>query len=583
MSDGGRWRLDLDALPVRLVVALALATANGVWLLLDRTSPSFDQSSYLRLTVLYNRAVADAGPDVLFDTVRAMDPGRGPLYTVALMPWLAVFGDGPRSALLYNSALMVLLLLAAGAVAHQLFGTARSRLLAMVVVALTPLMVGLQHEVLVDFQLTTAACLAVAFLLHSDGFSRLPATLLAGVAIAAGTLTKVTFPAFVIGPALVVLGLLVVRSVRRPEQPGVPRGTGRAWLHVLIGVAATAALTLPWYLPNREATMDYVRSTTSGPLSEGAGPENPLTLHNMTTFVVTVVNQHVGLVISLAAVALALATLPTLLRRRNADAEPGARNVVVPALAVATWALIPFLFLITGHNQDVRLMAPAVAASSILVGGGLGAVRPTWLRAGLATVVVGVLAFQALNRTVPVAPEWMPEQADVQLGDQTLSQPFGSTADVGYQGLPQRDRATPIYRYLQQQSTVDGVVSPRTVCLLVAHPVVNANTFGYLIAANGDPFNLAEVRLDPSLPPLGDQLRNCDFALYVKPPPGTANAKDRISLVNEPFASAHMNARLFALFPGPERSFPIGAAPVSSDPDANPTPDPARVRVLARQ
>jgi hypothetical protein len=581
VSDRVSWRPDLDAWPVRVVVALALAAANGVWLLLDRTSPSYDQASYLRLTVLYNRAVADAGPDVLFETMRAMDPGRGPLYTVALMPWLAVFGDGPRSALLYNSALMAVLLLAAGEVARQLFGTARSRLLAMVVVALTPLMVGLQHEVLVDLQLTTAACLAVAMLLRSDGFSRLPATLLAAVAIALGTLTKVTFPAFVIGPVLAVLGLLVVRSVRRPDQPGTPRGTARAWLHVLAGVAATAALTLPWYLPNRQATMDYVRSTTSGPLSEGAGPEHPLTLHNMATFVVTVVNQHVGLVVVVAGVVVALGTLPALLRGRGTDGALTGRELVVPALAVATWALIPFLLLLTGHNQDVRLMAPAVAAFSILVGGGLGAVRPAGLRAGLATLVVATLAFQALNRTAPVAPDWMPEQADVQFGDQTLAQPFGSTAAVGYQRLPQRDRATPIYRYLEQQATVGGVVTPRTICLLAAHPVVNANTFGYLIAANGDPFGLAEVRLDPGLPPLGEQLRNCDFALYVRPPPGDAD--DRISLVNEPFASAHMTPRLFALFPGPERSFPIGAAPVSDDPDALPAPDPARVRVLARQ
>ena len=510
-----------------------------------------------------------------------MDPGRGPLYTVALMPWLAVFGDGPRSALLYNSALMAVLLLAAGEVARQLFGTARSRLLAMVVVALTPLMVGLQHEVLVDLQLTTAACLAVALLLRSDGFSRLPATLLAAVAIALGTLTKVTFPAFVIGPVLAVLGLLVVRSVRRPEEPGTPRGTGRAWLHVLAGVAATAALTLPWYLPNRQATMDYIRSTTSGPLSEGAGPEHPLTLHNMATFVVTVVNQHVGLVVVVAGVVVALATLPALLRRRGTDGAPTGRELVVPALAVATWALIPFLLLLTGHNQDVRLMAPAVAAFSILVGGGLGAVRPAGLRAGLATVVVATLAFQALNRTAPVAPDWMPAQADVQFGDQTLAQPFGSTAAVGYQRLPLRDRATPIYRYLEQQSTVSGVVTPRTICLLAAHPVVNANTFGYLIAANGDPFGLAEVRLDAGLPPLGEQLRNCDFALYVRPPPGGAD--DRISLVNEPFASAHMTPRLFALFPGPERRSPSVRPRSPTTRTPFPRPDPARVRVLARQ
>lgn len=556
-------------------LALLLALGNAVWLLIDRTAPSFDQASYLRVTILYNEAVGRDGLDALFSTVHDTDPGRGPLYQVALMPWLAVFGEGPRSALLYNSALAVLLYLAAGDVARQVFGTQRARIMAMVLVALTPLMVGLQHEVLVDFQLTTLACLAVAFLLRSDGFTHTGFSILCGVAIGLGTLTKVTFPSFVLGPVLVAVGLLVVRSVRRPGRP-----VGRAWLNLAVAGLASLAFALPWYLNNRDATIEYVRSTTSGPLSKGAGPEQPLTWHNMVTFVVSVVDQHVGLVLALTAVAVLALTATRLvsrLRAEGGEAWPG-------ALMLVTWAGLPFLLLLTGHNQDVRLMAPAVAAFSIGVAGGLSHVRPTALRNGLTGVVVALLAFQALNRTVSVAPSWLPDEASVMIGDQTLWTPVESPRQIGYQKLPQRDRATPIYQYVRAQATVGVKVQPATICMLATHPVVNGNTFNYLIAAHDDPFTVVEVMVGPEGPEaLPAQLAGCTFAFYIKPPPGAVAGTDRLSLVNRPYASGYMTPALLASFDGPSRSFPIGAKPVSQDPDADPAPDPSRVRVLAHR
>ncbi len=560
---------------VALAVALVLAFGNAVWLLIDRSAPSFDQASYLRLTILYDEAVGRDGLDALFSTVRDMDPGRGPLYTVVLMPWLAVFGEGPRSALLYNSALAVVLYLAAGDIARRVFGTQRARFTAMVLVALTPLMVGLQHEVLVDFQLTTLACLAVALLLRSEVFTQRAFTLLCGAAIGLGTLTKVTFPAFVVGPVLVMLGLLVVRSVRRQGQP-----VGRAWVNVALGAAASLAIALPWYLANRQATLEYVRSTTSGPLSEGAGPKNPLTLHNMASFVVVVVDQHVGLVLTVAAAVVLALTARGLLGRLRGEGE----SVLPSTLVMVTWAGVPFVLLLTGHNQDVRLMAPAVAAFSIAVAGGLSQVRPAAVRHGLVGVVVLLLAFQALNRTVFVGPSWLPEQASLTIDDQTLWMPLASAGPVGYQRLPQRDRATPIYRYLRSRATVDGRVQPATICMLATHPVVNGNTFNYLITAHDDPFTVLEVTVGPDGPAgLPGVLAGCTFALHIKPPPGAASKEDRISLVNRPYASSYMTPKLLASFDGPNRSFPIGAKPVSDDPGADPVPDLSRVRVLSHR
>jgi hypothetical protein len=228
-------------------------------------------------------------------------------------------------------------------------------------------------------------------------------------------------------------------------------------------------------------------------------------------------------------------------------------------------------------------MAPGVPAFSIAVAGGLAAVRPLWLRWVAVVVVVGTLGCQAVNRTVPVGPSWLPDRAAVTVAGHRLVLPISSSEPIGYQRLPYRDRATPVYDYVRRQLRADGEERPATLCLLTAHPVVNLNTFSYLVARNHDPFSVTEVRVGDDGPQaLPQQLGSCDVAFYVKPPPGSDTAQDRLSLVNRPFASAYMTPELFALFAGPTHTFPIGDAPVSDDPDADPAPDPTRVRVLFR-
>lgn len=83
-----------------------------------------------------------------------------------------------------------------------------------------------------------------------------------------GTLTKVTFPLPTAGPLLVVAAQIVL--ARRPVA-------GRRLLVNLAGAALVYLLVVaPWYGVNFSPTLEYVRSTTGGPLSLGGGAERPL-------------------------------------------------------------------------------------------------------------------------------------------------------------------------------------------------------------------------------------------------------------------------------------------------------------------
>ena len=105
---------------VRRPGGLGVAAVNAVWVLLDRSSPSFDQASYLTVAIQYNQAVDAGGLDALPDTMTALDPARGPLYVLLLMPVMAVLGNDQASGLWLNALIAPVLYVAAGEVAWRL-------------------------------------------------------------------------------------------------------------------------------------------------------------------------------------------------------------------------------------------------------------------------------------------------------------------------------------------------------------------------------------------------------------------------------------------------------------------------------
>ena len=535
------------------VVAVLAAAANTFWLMLDRGTPAWDQGWYLHLAVTYQNAFADGGAGHLWSLMPTVDASRGPFYVLAAMPFMAIFGNTVTVALVLNVLLAPVLYLVSGEIALTIFRSTWARLLTIVLMAGTPIVVGLQHEVLQDFLLMTLASVAVLCMLRSDVFLRRGATLVMGLAMGLGVLTKVTFPAFVAGPALVMLVHLVFIGVRRGREAQLGRRVLNLVLAVLVFVAAASL----WYVRTWDPTLAYIESTTSGPLSVGVGPENPLTLHNVTAFVIAVANNHLSWVLVFAGVITLLLNLSSIARRL---ASTDRLRTLRDAALLGTWFAIPFLALVTGRNQDVRLMAPAFVAYVIALAGGLVAIRPVAVARVLTGVTVLALAFQTVNRLAPVAPGWLPDRIAVQAGSHWLVQPVQDSTPIGYLRLPKRDRATPIFRWLEQHAPRDAEGRPTgTVCLLATTSVTNYNTFSFLNGAREDAFTIRDVLAGAGgEDELLAALEGCTFALHVPMFAEDGEVADpRIAYVNGPYASSHMTQRAFRLFRGPSARFPI--------------------------
>ena len=545
----------LDPADVRSAVALALiaAAANAIWIFLDNSTPSYDQSSYMNVAMAFRDALQNGGPGDLFQAIRDTDPARGPLFSILILPFVLVFGDDSRSGVLPNIVLAPILYLAAGQIAWIIFRNGTARLLAIAFVATTPLLVGLHHEILQDYLLVTLTTVSVLLLLLGERFQKRRFCVGLGVAMGLGTLTKVTFPIFMVGPLVVVLAWVAYEQVsaRRAASPGPDLRA--ATINLGLAALVYAAIIAPWYITNLQPTLDYIESTTTGPASEGAAPANPRTFHAVASFTTGFINDQLSWILGLAFLASLAFNLPALRRlfRPVVRAEPLLRLAVV-----AAWATIPYLIVATAHNQDYRLMAPALPAMAVIVAGAVAAIPARGARVAIIGLATVTLVYQTASHIVRIDPPLLPDEASLRIGDYSAVLQFDDQP-IGYERLPESSIGDPIMRFIEKTAAAEiGRPPARNLCVLQSEAFINTNTFSYLTQSRGDPYIVVAEMVGPTLRAgLAANLHECDFALYMRPASAAADPNGRIAIVNDEFAARYMTPALFRIFRGPQRIF----------------------------
>jgi len=537
--------------------------ADGVWIFLDHTTPSWDQSHYLDLSWHYESALLHHGPIGLIRDMHALDPSQGPLYTILLLPFFLLFGPGPRSGLLLNLVVSPLLFLSGGEISYMLFRKDRARVYTIGILATMPLIVGLYHEQLVDFLLMTLVTLSVFVVLKCvDSASQRWAALL-GLCMGLGTLTKVTFLLFLIGPLIMVAlricwATLMSTSMPRGESLQAFRSRGAS---AGIALAVFAGVVLPWYLPNLGATLAYVRSTTSGPLSLGAGPSNPLTGHAVYAFTMGMLNSDVSWIFVIVTVVGAGLIVCGQLSKRRRQGLP--QDSLWRVVFLLLWILIPYASIAGGHNQDVRLMAGAMPGMAAGFGGLLARVPWPYLRSALVVGSLSASAYQTAALVAPSLGQILPVSLTVGLESEAAVIPFDAQP-LGYEQRPGADYGTAILSYLEYVArgmSLAGVMHREVICFLESDPIINTNTFGYLVDIRNDPFTLVNLQIGVNgVNGLPGQLASCNVALYVPQPAVTAtNRSTRLVLVNGDYAATFMTPTLVDSFTGFRRFFSTGS------------------------
>ncbi|MBU9889555.1 MAG: glycosyltransferase family 39 protein, partial [Candidatus Omnitrophica bacterium] len=408
------------------LLTVAVALANYVWLRMNQLPPVDDEAYHLWSALKYFRHLE-----------RPSFAGLGPLLNLGdlyppLFPLLAALG----ARVLGAADTLTLCMANVPFVAVTFFslygiglrmGDRRVGVLASCFLVLYPMFFHMGRMFMLDIALTGMVTLTLLILLCSEGFSRRGWSLLAGIALGLGLLTKQTFPVFVAGPAVYIL----FRSWK-----GLDASQRKARiLHFGLFVVLGMAIAFPWYFAQAEKKFLGMKSaflTRDRTYFDLAGS----VFGTLVFYGETLVRNQMGRVFFggfIVAVALSF-------------------KKCLRAPFVPIWFAVPFLILILFPNKWYYYTLPCLPAAAFLTAGGLLSLKRTIVRRAAVSVLIllGVEQFVVLSFMSP------------QLSTQLLS--FSRYA-------PQREdyHAEALFRRLEDQRETESPV--------IAVPDVDPNTY----------------------------------------------------------------------------------------------------------
>ncbi len=523
--------------------------ADLVWILRDKTTPSWDQSHYLYMTWVYRHDLDWHGLHAMLHDLNTIDPGRGPMLSILLIP-ISYFTDAdPFTGLVLNIILWPILLLSASGIAAHFYGQ-RARWLTVLLAAPLPILVSLSHTTLQDFLLATLSTLSVWLLLRTKRFSRPVPSAVLGIVFMIGVLTKLSFPLGIAVPFLVVL---VQAALDLWQGRGaVPLRSSLRLPVVCIVVFTVLAAVVPvlWYIKEWTPTVAYLHEAFA---QQPGVLKDPTSFQNLGDMVLSTFNASISWQIAIVA-AVAIAIRLVQVRRFSLRFTlPSIENFVF----LFSWVAIPYLAVAISDNHGDRYAVASFPAGAVILAGCIARISFAPSR----RFVVGLAVIAAFTMTMQVeSASWrFPGLAD----DYIVSTRFGPAeiqlaAGVGPATNPlSQDYAANVMNYLVRLARLrSGKIRPLDVTILELQGYVNGNTMPYEAIRRHLPFTFTTL-LYTNQKTLIAQLKQSDIALYLTQP-GQANETKygRVAELNNTAAAYYMTPADFRLFePNPHTIF----------------------------
>lgn len=436
--------------PWLLIGGLVLfhAVNNWIWLTDNVTWTGWDRPRHLAWSLNYAAILDDPSLNSLFD-VMVSDPIRPPFVAASATIMYGIFGRSADIATMVNIIYLAIALAATYGIGRR-WGGRRQGLVSVALLALLPMFYTMSRHFYLEFAMTAMVALTVFLLLATDGFERRGISLLFGLSLGLGLLTKRTFAVFVIAPVIVTIlaySLLPAAWQRLKHRPRV------YWRKALVAVAGGLALAALWYLPNREAVRElilgdslflfwwglaalaiYFVTLPSAPLANSLaalflatglastwylsriefmqrmalyayGIDDPrgrtLRLDSLDTYLYYIRklgNEHLSLVVFVLMVLILLVAVFVYVQRQRSIKE-ALRHIRIEGWVVLAWAGGAYAFLTLSIYQETRAFTPVLPAVALILSAALFKLPWKRVRLGLLALILvfGLLQFFAIS------------------------------------------------------------------------------------------------------------------------------------------------------------------------------------------
>jgi hypothetical protein len=295
-----------------------------------------------------------------------------PLLYLLTLPFYLTAGTDKGAAGTTNILFVSLLILSVYGIGRRLY-TETTGLIAAMLIASYPVIVGLSKFYLVDIPETAMAGLAAYAALRVATSPSPSRSILLGLACGAGLLVSYSFVIYFAGP----LAYLLFSSERKLLSTSSLAARRR---NILLGAGATALVAGPWYGVHLPKLISALGGAAWG-FPSAAAFFKSLLFYPCAFIAALLLPMTLLFLVGLVAV---------LMRRK-------------PVLLPALWLLVPMVLLLPVEQKTPRALIPVLPAAALLTAAGISMMRAAPVRRVLtgAAIVVAALNFIALNLGLP--------------------------------------------------------------------------------------------------------------------------------------------------------------------------------------
>ncbi len=359
-----------------LALAGAIWCTNAVWLKLDSRLPVWDMAMHQVYALNYVPGTTPQSPQQPLWTLSGIYP---PFVHILIAAAYMIFHPGTHVAVLANLPSTVLLLLAIYSLSTDLAGPAAGRWTCLIV-ALTPYMLWMSRETILDYWLSAWVAASLAVLLRTEAFRSRRYSVVLGFVLAFGLLTKWLFAAFLFIP-------IVYASAR-----------GAIWKEraklMNFGLALVIAILLAslWYVPNLSNLVRYIPENARIGEMEG---EPPVFSFQSAIYYLRLLEGYQMFAVLFVLTALSLIVAGS--RRLIRD------SMVLGAALGGAWLLLTLI-----RTKDPRFTMPLLGMISIFPAAWLASWGRSRLAIAAKCILVSTLCLQAYAINFGIA--WIPQK-----------------------------------------------------------------------------------------------------------------------------------------------------------------------------
>lgn len=368
---------------VLLALLILFCAVNNIIILSNDNTPLlWDGGGYFYKSLKYYDVFSNLDSSLIprFNDVSRYRP---PLFLLSSLPFYLIFGKSPDIAVLTNIVYLIILLLSVYGIGKRIYSE-EVGLFASFIVSTFPILYGLSRSYWLDFPLTAMVSLSVYLLLMTDYFRDRRYSLLFGISVGLGMLTKWTYLIFLTGPFLYFLVSSFKGNLGEHEKSNRP--ALNATISILVGMVVASF----WYVPNGwdvatklfglSVGITEEEATKFQQLGETIGPSGIFNIKSITFYAGQLVSHQITF---FYAILFAIFTF-FLLKRE------GKRTIWTLLL----WIVVPVIAFTLIKNKTMRNTVPMLPAIGLIISLGIMGIKKEGVRRGFIALVVALGFFQ---------------------------------------------------------------------------------------------------------------------------------------------------------------------------------------------